>query len=88
MVTVRPHPHPRPLPSEPTEGEIQHAAYYLWEQEGRPCGRDLEIWLAAKARLQHAVPVRARVFYPAAQAMLRTRNAARRSSSSTVSSPA
>ncbi len=44
---------PRFLTPEPTESEIQHAAFYLWEEQGRPCGRDLEIWLAAKERLKH-----------------------------------
>ena len=41
-----------PLP-EPTESEIQHAAYYLWLENGRPEGRDLENWLAAKELLRH-----------------------------------
>lgn len=45
---------PRRLPHDPTEQEIQHAAYFLWEAEGRPAGRDLEIWLAARERLKHA----------------------------------
>jgi hypothetical protein len=38
---------------EPTELEIQHAAYLLWIEEGRPEGRDLEHWLAAKELLCH-----------------------------------
>lgn len=38
---------------EPTEREIQHAAYMLWIEEGRPEGRDLKHWLAAKAMLCH-----------------------------------
>ena len=43
-----------PLPShEPTELEIQHAAYLLWIENGRPEGRDLEHWLAAKEMLCH-----------------------------------
>lgn len=41
-----------PLP-EPTEGEIQHTAYLLWLENGRPEGRDLENWLAAKELLRH-----------------------------------
>ena len=38
---------------EPTELEIQHAAYLLWIEEGRPEGRDLDHWLAAKEMLSH-----------------------------------
>lgn len=47
---------PDRLTLEPTEEEIQHAAFLLWEAEGRPAGRDLEIWLAAKERLKHTPP--------------------------------
>jgi hypothetical protein len=36
---------------EPTEEEIALYAYYLWEFEGRPHGRDVEYWLEAKAHL-------------------------------------
>jgi hypothetical protein len=39
--------------SEPTESEIQHAAYLLWVESGRPEGRDLDHWLAAKEMLCH-----------------------------------
>ena len=38
---------------EPTEQEIQHAAYLLWIESGRPEGCDLEHWLAAKEMLCH-----------------------------------
>ena len=38
---------------EPTEQEIQHAAYLLWIEGGRPEGRDLEHWLEAKEMLCH-----------------------------------
>jgi hypothetical protein len=46
---------PRNVPkiSEPTEAEIQHAAYMLWIEEGRPEGSDLEHWQAAKEMLCH-----------------------------------
>lgn len=37
----------------PTEAEIQHAAYLLWIEDGRPEGRDLAHWLAAKQMLCH-----------------------------------
>ncbi|MEO6001951.1 MAG: DUF2934 domain-containing protein [Opitutus sp.] len=38
---------------EPTEAEIQHAAYLLWLENGRPEGQDLSHWLAAKQLLCH-----------------------------------
>ena len=38
---------------EPTEQEIQHAAYLLWVEARRPEGRDLDHWLAAKEMLTH-----------------------------------
>ncbi|HEX2855362.1 MAG TPA: DUF2934 domain-containing protein [Opitutaceae bacterium] len=41
------------IPREPTEAEIQHTAYLLWIEEGRPEGRDFEHWLAAKEMLCH-----------------------------------
>lgn len=43
----------RNFAQEPTELEIQHAAYLLWIESGRPAGRDLEHWLAAKEMLAH-----------------------------------
>jgi hypothetical protein len=46
------------FPPELAEQQIQHAAYLLWEGEGMPAGRDLEIWLAAKERLKHQLPAR------------------------------
>ena len=46
---------PRPaVPApEPTEAQIQHEAYLLWLEAGRPAGRDLEHWLAARELLRH-----------------------------------
>lgn len=38
---------------EPTESEIQHTAYMLWNESGRIPDRDLENWLAAKELLRH-----------------------------------
>ena len=38
---------------EPTEAEIQHAAYLLWLENGQPEGRDRENWFAAKELLRH-----------------------------------
>jgi len=46
-------PKTAPKHSEPSEAEIQHAAYLLWVEDGRPEGRDLEHWLAAKQMLVH-----------------------------------
>lgn len=37
---------------QPTEAEIQHAAYLLWLEAGRPHGCDLDHWFAAKAMLR------------------------------------
>lgn len=42
-----------PALHEPSEREIQHAAYLLWIEDGRPEGRDLDHWLAAKEMLCH-----------------------------------
>lgn len=42
-----------PKQSEPSESEIQHSAYLLWIEDGRPEGRDLEHWMAAKQMLCH-----------------------------------
>jgi hypothetical protein len=41
------------VPHEPTEAEIQHSAYLLWIENGRPEGRDFEHWFAAKEMLCH-----------------------------------
>ena len=38
---------------EPTEEEIQHAAYFLWIEQGRPKDCELENWFAARERLRH-----------------------------------
>ena len=48
---------PRRLTLEPTEQEIAREAYFLWEQQGRPAGRDLDTWLAARERLRHRAAV-------------------------------
>lgn len=45
--------HPSIHTSEPSEAEIQHTAYHLWLESGRPEGRALEHWLAAKELLRH-----------------------------------
>lgn len=33
--------------SQPSEEAIREQAYYLWEQDGRPFGRDAEYWQRA-----------------------------------------
>ena len=34
------------------EANVSRVAYQLWENAGRPTGRDLEFWLAAEARVR------------------------------------
>lgn len=43
----------KPARTDPTEAEIQHAAYLLWIEAGQPEGRDSEHWFAAKEMLCH-----------------------------------
>lgn len=38
---------------EPTEAEIQHAAYMIWLESGKLPHHDLDNWLAAKEFLRH-----------------------------------
>ncbi|MDR3472447.1 MAG: DUF2934 domain-containing protein [Devosia sp.] len=40
-----------PASSAAREQAIREQAYYLWEQDGRPHGRDLEYWARAAAEL-------------------------------------
>lgn len=42
-----------------TEHAIRERAYYLWEQDGRPYGRDIEYWGRAAAEAE-AKPKRVR----------------------------
>ena len=37
-----------PVPKKEPEEQIRERAYYLWEKEGRPEGRDLDHWLVAQ----------------------------------------
>jgi hypothetical protein len=48
----RPQPAPRP---EITTELIAARAYALWEQQGRPHGRDLANWLLAESQLQQEI---------------------------------
>ena len=36
----------------PTEEQIKEQAYQMWEQEGRPEGKDVEHYFAAKQMLE------------------------------------
>jgi hypothetical protein len=38
----------------PTENRIRRRARTLWEERGRPSGRDLEFWLQAEREFQEA----------------------------------
>jgi hypothetical protein len=40
--------------NEVTETAIRERAYYLWEQSGRPQGRDAEFWARAVATIGEA----------------------------------
>jgi hypothetical protein len=40
--------------SSPTPGAIAECAYHLWEQGGRPDGRDQEFWYKAERQLRAA----------------------------------
>jgi IS5 family transposase len=37
---------------QPTSEQIARAAYLMWEQEGRPHGRDMAHWLKAETQLK------------------------------------
>jgi hypothetical protein len=51
--------------------EIARRAYELWEQGGRPEGKDAENWLRAEAELNQQAPRRT-LKRVAAQALLKT----------------
>lgn len=40
-------------PREPSDSEIQCAAYLLWLDSGRPASHDRELWFAAREMLCH-----------------------------------
>jgi hypothetical protein len=53
---VHGHTHPAMtdhIEHDPTEEEIRHEAYLIWLADGRPEGRDLDHWLAARELLRH-----------------------------------
>jgi hypothetical protein len=39
--------------------EVARAAYYIWEKEGRPSGRELDHWLRAETQVRKLVNVEA-----------------------------
>ena len=36
---------------QPTDEQVSVRAYYMWERDGRPQGRDWDYWLRAKEEL-------------------------------------
>ena len=44
--------------SEPSNAEIQQRAHQLWEQAGRPEGRDEEFWYQAERELREMEDLR------------------------------
>lgn len=50
--------------AEPPAADIRCCAYFLWLAQGRPEGRDLEHWLAARQSLQQRRPARVQLVGP------------------------
>lgn len=44
------------MDGHPTQQEIAQRAYAMWEQEGRPYGRNLDHWLTAEKELSGSAP--------------------------------
>ena len=42
----------KPRTVEPTPEQIAEAAYFIWQERGRPIGRDQEHWQEAEMRLR------------------------------------
>jgi hypothetical protein len=40
--------------AHPDEGKIRTRAWEIWEENGKPAGRDLEFWLQAEREFQDA----------------------------------
>jgi hypothetical protein len=40
------------IQQQPNHDDIARSAYHLWEQSGKPAGREVEFWLAAEALLR------------------------------------
>lgn len=43
--------------TDPLHDKISERAFALWEQDGRPEGRDIDHWLAAEAEIRTGSPV-------------------------------
>ncbi len=62
-MSLEPSPSPpsqeRAAPQQPRwnapETEVAKAAYYIWEKEGRPSGRELDHWLRAEKQVRKLV---------------------------------
>src|ERR1700755_3428216 len=54
------------LTKAPSEEAIRVHAYHLWEQDGRPHGRDVEFWQKAIALIGAAKPTKAPAAKPKA----------------------
>jgi hypothetical protein len=46
--------------ARPTENRVRRRARELWEQSGRPSGRDLEFWLQAEREFREAEDIATR----------------------------
>ena len=46
--------HTGPHEAEPEEHRIRLRAYEIWEEQGRPKGRDVDHWTRAKWEIEHA----------------------------------
>jgi len=44
----------QPTTTQPNSDAIARHAYFIWEKEGRPPGRDLEFWTRAEQELRAA----------------------------------
>ena len=51
------------------EASVSRLAYQLWEDAGRPVGRDLEFWLAAESQLR--APTASRSSAPVAEVVIK-----------------
>jgi hypothetical protein len=66
----------------PTQDEIRELAHRLWEEDGRPKGKDLEHWTKATAMLESGqsagnAPAKTRAKAPAAKSPAARRTAVR-----------
>jgi hypothetical protein len=62
----------------PPEQSVRDKAYHLWEQHGRPSGRDLEFWNRAAAMLAAVKPSAAKRAKPAVEKRADDKPAAKR----------